>query len=217
MHRKFSSMRQVCAALSLSVFYPLVSTTFLTFCFVVLLTLPSALISSVLLVLTWDPWLLKLFQTLFQLLVNKHSQDSLVSSTLGLLTGSLSTLYPWPQGGCWPLYIIWVRPSYIISDLCIWPNPCHLELFQLSSCLYILLYFGFQFHCMSWILTLPLIDSYLFIRLISLRLLLLKTTLLCLRELLSVGEGSIEMWDLRLLVKASEEVSHNHQFLYLTS
>lgn len=210
-------MRQVFTTLSLPVFYWLVSTTFLTFCFVVLLTLTSALISSVLLVLTCDPWLLKLFQTLFHLLVNKHSQDSLVSSTLSLLTGSLSTLYPWPHGGCWPLYIIWVKPSYIIFDLCIWPNPCHLELFQLSSCLCILLYFGFQFHCMAWILTLLLIDSYLFILLISLKLLLLKTSLLCLGELLSVGEGSIEMWDLRLLVKASKEVSHNHQFLYLTS
>lgn len=114
------------------VFYLLVSAIFLTFCFVVLLSLPSALVSLVLLFLACCPWTLKLLQPCF--IGSTSPQDPLVFSTPGLLTDSLPTLYTWPRVGLWLLYVLWVQASCIIFDLCFWPDPCHLELSQLSSC-----------------------------------------------------------------------------------
>lgn len=114
----------------------------------------------VLLVLTHCPGLLKLLQPPFHL-VNKHSGSSEFQYS-GLLTDSSSILHSWPRGGLWALSALWVQASPVIFDLCCCPTPAP---WNYSSCLLVfapaaLLYFGSQFYCMSWILTLLLIDSY---------------------------------------------------------
>lgn len=130
-------------------FYLLVSATFLTFCFVVLLSLPSALVSLVLLFLACCPWPLKLLQPLFHLF-NKPSRSS------GLRYSRTAELIPYQL--CIPGLVL-AFDCYMYSGfrlLLVYSLTCASGLTlslgiipAVFLSLHPLFCFGFQFHCVS--------------------------------------------------------------------
>lgn len=179
----------------------------MTFCFIALLFLTSALISFVLPNPTGCPWLLQLLQFLFHLPVNS-AQDSLVFSTPSLLA-DLYSLYLWPDSG-WPLTFAYTLVSDFLNNLWLvllsWPLTFGFIAAVFLS-LHPLFHFGSWFHCISWFLTLPLIWFSSLI-LISLRLSLFISTL-------ETGEKKKICWAPRAFAKADEDTSHNLWLLTL--